>query len=35
VIINNQETPLDVIEYIVSREPIGETMRKLLAQLPG
>jgi NAD-dependent deacetylase len=35
VIINNQETPLDAIADIVIREPIGETMRKLLAQLPG
>jgi NAD-dependent deacetylase len=35
VIINNQETPLDDIADIVIREPIGETMRKLLRQLPG
>jgi NAD-dependent deacetylase len=35
VIINNQETPLDGLADIVIREPIGETMRKLLAQLPG
>ena len=35
VIINNQETPLDAIADIVIREPIGETMRKLLRQLPG
>jgi NAD-dependent deacetylase len=35
VIINNQETPLDDIADIVIREPIGETMRQLLLQLPG
>lgn len=35
VIVNNQETPLDDIADIVIREPIGETMRKLLQQLPG
>jgi NAD-dependent deacetylase len=35
VIINNQETPLDDIADIVIRKPIGETMRKLLSQLPG
>jgi NAD-dependent deacetylase len=35
VIINNQETPLDFMADIVIRAPIGETMRKLLAQLPG
>jgi NAD-dependent deacetylase len=35
VIINNQETPLDNIADIVIRKPIGETMRKLLRQLPG
>jgi NAD-dependent deacetylase len=35
VIINNQETPLDDIADIVIRKPIGETMRKLLRQLPG
>jgi NAD-dependent protein deacetylase/lipoamidase len=35
VIINNQETPLDDIADIVIRRPIGETMRKLLRQLPG
>ena len=35
VIINNQETPLDDIADIVIRQPIGETMRKLLRQLPG
>ena len=35
VIINNQETPLDDIADIVIRKPIGETMRKLLGQLPG
>lgn len=35
VIINNQETPLDDIADIVIREPIGETMRQLLRQLPG
>ena len=35
VIINNQETPLDFMADIVIREPIGETMRRLLAQLPG
>ena len=35
VIINNQETPLDDIADIVIRKPIGETMRKVLGQLPG
>jgi NAD-dependent deacetylase len=35
VIINNQETPLDDIADIVIRQPIGETMRQLLRQLPG
>jgi NAD-dependent deacetylase len=35
VIINAQPTPLDDIADIVIREPIGETMRKLLQQLPG
>lgn len=35
VIINNQETPLDDIADIVIRKPIGETMRRLLRQLPG
>jgi NAD-dependent deacetylase len=35
VIINNQATPLDDIADIVIRQPIGETMRKLLRQLPG
>jgi len=35
VIINNQETPLDDFADIVIRQPIGETMRKLLRQLPG
>jgi NAD-dependent deacetylase len=35
VIINNQETPLDDMADIVIRKPIGETMRKLLRQLPG
>jgi NAD-dependent deacetylase len=35
VIINNQETPLDDIADIVIRKPIGETMQKLLGQLPG
>jgi NAD-dependent deacetylase len=35
VIINNQETPLDDIADIVIRKSIGETMQKLLGQLPG
>ena len=35
VIVNAQPTPLDDIADIVIREPIGETMRKLLRQLPG
>ena len=35
VIVNNQETPLDFLADIVIREPIGETMRSLLRQLPG
>jgi NAD-dependent deacetylase len=35
VIVNAQPTPLDDIADIVIREPIGETMRKLLQQLPG
>jgi NAD-dependent SIR2 family protein deacetylase len=35
VIVNAQPTPLDAIADIVIREPIGETMRKLLRQLPG
>jgi NAD-dependent SIR2 family protein deacetylase len=35
VILNNQETPLDEVADIVIREPIGETMRMLLRQLPG
>jgi NAD-dependent deacetylase len=35
VIVNAQPTPLDDIADIVIREPIGETMRKLLGQLPG
>ncbi len=35
VIVNAQPTPLDDIADLVIREPIGETMRKLLAQLPG
>jgi NAD-dependent deacetylase len=35
VIVNNQETPLDDFADIVIREPIGETMQRLLRQLPG
>ncbi|MGH8623325.1 MAG: SIR2 family NAD-dependent protein deacylase [Burkholderiales bacterium] len=35
VIVNAQPTPLDAIADIVIREPIGETMRNLLRQLPG
>ena len=35
VIVNAQPTPLDDIADLVIREPIGETMRKLLQQLPG
>jgi NAD-dependent deacetylase len=35
VIVNAQPTPLDAIADIVIREPIGETMRKVLRQLPG
>lgn len=35
VIVNAQPTPLDDIADLVIREPIGETMRKLLRQLPG
>lgn len=35
VIINAQPTPLDDLADLVIREPIGETMRQLLRQLPG
>ena len=35
VIVNAQPTPLDDLADLVIREPIGETMRRLLAQLPG
>jgi NAD-dependent deacetylase len=35
VIVNAQPTPLDDFADLVIREPIGETMRKLLRQLPG
>jgi NAD-dependent deacetylase len=35
VILNNQETSLDELADLVIRTPIGETMRKLLSQLPG
>ena len=35
VIVNAQPTPLDDFADIVIREPIGETMRQLLRQLPG
>jgi NAD-dependent deacetylase len=35
VIVNAQPTPLDAIADIVIRESIGETMRRLLRQLPG
>jgi len=35
VIVNAQPTPLDDLADIVIQEPIGETMRKLLRQLPG
>jgi NAD-dependent deacetylase len=35
VIVNAQPTPLDDIAELVIREPIGETMRKLLSRLPG
>jgi NAD-dependent deacetylase len=35
VIVNAQPTPLDDIADIVIRDPIGDTLRNLLAQLPG
>ena len=35
VIVNAEPTPLDDLADLVIREPIGATMRKLLAQLPG
>jgi NAD-dependent SIR2 family protein deacetylase len=35
VIVNAQPTPLDDFADIVIREPIGETLRQLLRQLPG
>jgi NAD-dependent deacetylase len=35
VIVNAQPTPLDDIADLVIREPIGETLRRVLRQLPG